>query len=132
MASASPGGAESVPRGISQGRRLSLAAWSQRRTIIRSITHAPDHTVARLRLLHGSSRSRRSRHRILSNPNDFHFFSGLEAQPHPVAEIVPDTQASSSVYLCPRDRGRRGLPSVRQADGPYPRDSKKRGSARTR
>jgi len=74
-ASASPAGAESVPHRISQGRRLSSVARTQRRPIIRSITHAPDHTVARPRLLHGSSRSRRSRHRILSNPNDFHFFS---------------------------------------------------------
>jgi len=64
-----------VPCRISQGRRLSSATKTQRRPIIRSITHAPDHTVARLRLLHGSSRCRRSRHRILSNPNDFHFFS---------------------------------------------------------
>ena len=73
--SASPAGAETVPRRISQSRRLSSVARTQRRPIIRSITHAPDHTVARPRLLHGSSRSRRSRHPILSNPNDFHFFS---------------------------------------------------------
>ena len=47
-------GAESVPRRISQGRELSPApARTRRRSIIRSITHAPDQTVARPRLLHG-------------------------------------------------------------------------------
>ena len=46
-------GAESVPRRINQGRELSPVARTRRRSIIRSITHAPDQTVARPRLLHG-------------------------------------------------------------------------------
>ena len=47
------GRAESVPRRISQGRGLSsVPSGAQRRPIIRSITHAPDQTVARPRRLH--------------------------------------------------------------------------------
>ena len=47
-------GAESVPPHITQGRELSPAlGQARRRSIIRSITHAPDQTVARPRLLHG-------------------------------------------------------------------------------
>ncbi len=48
------GRAESVPRRITQGRELSWSSQEhQRRSIIRSITHAPGQTVARPRLLHG-------------------------------------------------------------------------------
>ena len=47
------GRAESVPRRISQGRGLSsVPCGTRRRPIIRSITHAPDQTVARPRRLH--------------------------------------------------------------------------------
>jgi hypothetical protein len=55
-------GAESVPRRISQGRELSMRSpTAPRRSIIRSITHAPDQTVARPHWLHWLVRSRRSR-----------------------------------------------------------------------
>ena len=51
-----------MPRRISQGRELSRGHREPtRRSIIRSITHAPDHTVARPQRLHWLVRSRRSR-----------------------------------------------------------------------
>jgi hypothetical protein len=69
-------GAESVPSRIIQGRDLSAAlGQARRRSIIRSITHAPDQTVARPRLLQGSSRSRRSQHRHSAQAHDFHSLS---------------------------------------------------------
>ena len=70
-------GAESVPRRISQGRELSSAlSEARRRSIIRSITHAPDQTVARPQLLHWLIRSRRSQPRILSDATIFIRFRG--------------------------------------------------------
>ncbi len=87
-ASASPAAAESVPHRTSQGRRLSSVARTQRRPIIRQSR------TLRITQLLGLDCSwfisippLPALHSVQSQRSSF-LFAGLEARPHPVAEIV--------------------------------------------
>ena len=100
MASASPAGAESVARRISQGRRLSSVARTQQRQLFGEsrtlwITHwlGLDCSMVNLDLAAPGT--------ALSSPNDLHLFADLEAQHDPVADIVQCTLVRLAGHFVP-------------------------------
>jgi hypothetical protein len=113
-----------VPRRISQGRELS---WNSReptrRSIIRSITHAPDQTVARPQRLHWLDSISPLQRSPLSPRPDFHCLSRAAGPGQPQLRKRPVRGADLSVRKAAcRCREANSCRSLTRASGSVPVD----------